>query len=123
MASLSGINIDRGSINTTIRGLHETESRMKRALEIIADVASKKMADWAKDNKLWEDRTTNATQGLQGKAYWEDDKNLVTAIYHSVDYGIWLELAMNRKYAILEKAIEEGKDDLIRQYKRIVGDL
>lgn len=121
MADVSGISVDVGSIQSTLLGLHEAESRLKEALRILADTAAKKMERWAKENAKWEDRTTNARQGLRGEGYWEDENNLVVAIMHQVDYGIWLELAMAKKYAILEQALESGKDELIAQYKRLIG--
>ena len=39
----------------------------------------------------------------------------------TVDYGIWLELAHEKRFAILEEAIEQNKDELIEAYKRLVG--
>ena len=118
---LSGIKVGVGSINATLTGLRETESKMK-ALRIVCDAASKKMAVWAKQNHTWKNHTHNAEQKLAGEGYWENDTNLVCAVMHCIDYGVWLELAHGKKYAVLEDAIESHKDELIAQYKKIVGD-
>lgn len=121
MAKIGGIKVDVGSINSTILGLNQADSKLREGLKLLADTASKKMEQWAKENAKWVDRTSNARQGLRGEGYWEDRNTLVVAIMHQVDYGIWLELAMERKYAILEQALEQHKDELIKQYKKLVG--
>lgn len=81
-------------------------------LQMLMQTVASKMETWAKQNRPWTDRTGAAKQRLHGEAYWENKNILVAAIMHQVDYGIWLELAHERKYAILEKAIEEHKDEL-----------
>lgn len=123
MANLSGIEVDASTVSMTIEGLNRTERTLKASLQIVCDAAAKKMEAWAKQNAPWTDRTGNARQGLRGEAFWEDDKNLVCAVMHQKDYGVWLELAHQRKYAILERAIESKKDELIRAYKQLVGDV
>ncbi len=121
MPSVSGITFDSNSMSTFIADLQNTQSRLKQALTILTDVASKKMANWAKENAKWVDRTSNARQGIKGDAYWISDTVITCALSHSVDYGIWLELANEKKYAILEEAIEQNKDELISAYRTLVG--
>lgn len=81
-------------------------------LLMLMQTAATKMESWAKQNAPWTDRTGQARQRLTGQAYWENPKIVVAAIAHQVDYGIWLELAHQRKYAILEKALEEHKGEI-----------
>ena len=64
-----------------------------------------------KNNRRWTDRTTNARRGLRGRAYWQDSQNIVTAVMHSVNYGVWLELAHNKKYAILEESVRANIEE------------
>lgn len=81
-------------------------------LLMLMQTAASKMESWAKQNAPWTDRTGQARQRLTGQAYWENSNIVVAAIAHQVDYGIWLELAHQRKYAILEKALEEHKGEI-----------
>lgn len=81
-------------------------------LLMLMQTAASKMEAWAKQNAPWTDRTGAARQRLTGKAYWQDSNIVVAAIAHQVDYGIWLELAHQRKYAILEKALDEHKGEI-----------
>lgn len=101
-------------------------SREYGGLLMLMQTAATKMERWAKQNAIWTDRTGHARQRLTGQAYWEDANIVVAAIAHQVDYGIWLELAHQRKYAILEKAIEEHKGEieeavttLLKRYAKI----
>jgi hypothetical protein len=119
---ISGISVERGSIDATLLELKGVEKTMKEALRVVCDAAAKKMETWAKENHPWQNRTGNAEQKLHGEGYWENDTNLTCAVMHCVDYGVWLELAHAKRFAVLEDAIESHKDELLAQYKKIVGD-
>lgn len=123
MAGISGLSVDVGSITAMVKAMDMAETKLRIALKLLADTASKKMEEWAKENAPWENRTSNARQGLLGEGYWENEDVLVCAIMHQVDYGIWLELAMEKKYAILEQAMSQHSGELLAQYKKLVGGL
>lgn len=100
--------------------LAEYNTKFTAAVKTICDTVARKMENWAKDNAIWINRTGNARQGLTGQAIWKDHNTIWVCVCHSVDYGVWLELAMGRKYAILEKAVESNKDELINALFDIV---
>lgn len=116
------IKIDSASVRTTLKGLDNVQDRLFEALRIISHSASQQMQAYAQTNARWNNRSGNARQKLKGDAYWQNSKVLETVIVHQMDYGVWLELAMGRKYAILEEALQSAAPELIRQYKRLVGD-
>lgn len=89
-------------------------------LSMLMQVAASKMEAWAKQKAPWTDRTGRARQGLAGRAYWENSNIVVAAIAHQVDYGIWLELAHQRKYAILEKTLEEHRGEIEAAVKKLL---
>lgn len=89
-------------------------------LLMLMQTAASKMEAWAKQNAPWTDRTGQARQRLTGQAYWENANIVVAAIAHQVDYGIWLELAHQRKYAILEKTLEEHKGEIEEAVKKLL---
>lgn len=121
MANVSGITVDTNSITTVIRNIRQHESKLKQAIKILTDSAARKMEAWAKTNAKWVDRTGNARQFIKGEAVWVSNTKIQIALSHNVNYGIWLELAMERKFSILEDAIEQNKDELITAYKRLMG--
>lgn len=118
----SGIELDSGSIGKVISQMIEADTKLKAALLLLSDTIALKMEEWARDNAKWQDQTTHARQNLKGKAYFEDSNTLVIALSHGMDYGVWLELAHERKYAILERTLEAHKDEIMRNWKKIVGD-
>ena len=99
------------------------QTRFQTSILILCEVAAAKMEEYAKDEAIWIDRTSNARQKLIGQAYYVTMDQVQIALSHQMDYGIWLELAHGRDYAILETAIEENIDELLNSIKRLIGRL
>lgn len=69
-----------------------------------------------KINRPWTDRTGMAKAMLNAKVSQPDPNLVRITLTHGVDYGIWLELAHGKNYAIIAPTIrDEGP--------RIVDDL
>jgi hypothetical protein len=118
---IDGINIDRASVQGLLNNIGNVEEKIKKALLLITETVALKMEAWAKDNAEWTDRTGDARKWLKGTAHWENASELVASISHTMEYGVWLELAHDRKFAILERAIDQYKDELFKAWKTIVG--
>ena len=113
MASDITVHWDASELLGNLRELDKTlTSQQYGGLQMLMATAASQMEAWAKQNAPWTDRTGAARQRLHGEAYWEDSRVVVAAVMHQVDYGIWLELAHQRKYAILEKTINEHRDEV-----------
>ena len=113
MASDISVSWDASEVLGALNDLdRKLTSKEYGGLQMLMQTAASKMESWAKENAPWTDRTGAARQRLHGEAYWENPKVVVAAIMHQVDYGIYLELAHQRKYAILEKTLEEHKDEI-----------
>ena len=113
MASDMSVSWDASEVLGALNDLdRKLTSKEYGGLQMLMQTAASKMESWAKENAPWTDRTGAARQRLHGEAYWENPKVVVAAIMHQVDYGIYLELAHQRKYAILEKTLEEHKDEI-----------
>lgn len=68
--------------------------------------------EYARENASWEDRTGDARSGLTA----EGRQRLTTysiILYHTVDYGIWLEVRWDGKYAIILPTIEHMGHELM----------
>jgi hypothetical protein len=60
---------------------------------------------YAKEHAPWDDRTGDARAGLTAKG----EQRLVyyaITLYHTVSYGIWLEVRWDGKYAIIVPTLE-----------------
>lgn len=56
-------------------------------------------------NRPWTDRTGKAKATLNAKVSQPSATTVRITLAHGVDYGIWLELAHEKKYAIIEPTI------------------
>lgn len=102
--------------------LTQMQTKTRTSLQIIANTAAAAMERYAKTNAVWTDRTGNARQRLKGSTRWEEHA-LIAAISHNVDYGMWLELCNEKKYAILEKALNSQAQELLRSYQRFLNQI
>lgn len=71
--------------------------------------------EWtAQANAPWSDITGAARQGLVADVY-NDWGVIVIELAHSVDYGIWLELIQEGRFAIIMPTLEALGPDIIRR--------
>lgn len=86
----------------------------------IADNGAQKIENYAKVNARWKNHTTNARTRLKG--YNEPlPKGRRIILSHGVDYGIWLELAHEKKYAIIMEAINTvGANEIMPAFKKVM---
>lgn len=62
---------------------------------------------YAQSNAPWADRTGAARDGLTAEVDFElDTGEVVITLYHTVDYGLWLELIQDGRFAIIMPALE-----------------
>jgi len=86
----------------TIRNLHKMTKAMELDAFDVAEHIAPKMEGYAKENRVWTDRTSHAKQGLKGKATYVPRIYIGARLYHTVDYAEYLEQIAEGKYAILE---------------------
>lgn len=89
------------------------------ALQALGDHYAAKMEGEAKQNKPWQNRTGDAQKGLFGEAKAENTE-LKVRLAHSVDYGVYLELANNGKYAILEPTVQKNAPKFFKDAERVL---
>lgn len=114
------IKIDPASINAVVNNINQLSASFKAALEILMNTAAVEMVNYAKSNKPWVNRTGNAVNGLRQSVEWLTDEVIVITVYHTMDYGVWLELAHQRKYKILEQCIRSKAPELVSAAGRLL---
>ena len=72
-----------------------------------------------KENRPWTDRTNMAKTRLSAKVSQPSKDIIRITLAHGVDYGIWLELAHEKNYAIIAPTIKEEAPRVIED----LGDL
>ena len=86
--------------------------RIEKAAEAYGRTVSVKMEGEAKENRPWHDRTAQARQRLKGRCEKEPGK-LRIYLSHGVDYGIYLELTHEKRYAIIYPTLRKEAPEVI----------
>lgn len=94
------------------KNLNILPNRFNAALSMYGVTAAQKLQSTAQHNRPWTDRTSRARLGLTGSSELTSDE-LRIVLSHTVDYGIWLELAHEKKYAIVEPTIRLNSIEVV----------
>lgn len=95
--------------DTLTPGLVKSPVTLRVALRAFTSYQSSKVQDFMRSNAPWTDRTGNARGGLFASAR-SDGNGHTIVIYHTVPYGIWLEVAHGGQYAIITPTLRvEGR--------------
>lgn len=109
--------------NKLLGGLTNFENRAQIALRMYAETSALKLQNFARQNARWTDRTGHARQRLTG------DSEIVNNGYklrlaHGVDYGKWLELAHEKRFAIIEETVDTvGSNEIMPGLQRLMEKL
>lgn len=88
--------------NITVAG-----ATLKHAIWKVVQYEANDGQNFMRQNAPWTDRTGNARQGLFARGYKHPD-GYVIVYYHTVSYGIWLEVAKGGKYRIIEPTVQQA---------------
>ena len=108
----------RFDIKGILEGLTKVNTKTMAALEMYGNTVAKDFESYAKANRPWTDRTGRARQGLTGYCIVRAN-GVRICIAHTVDYGLWLEYAREKKYAILEPTVRLKAPDAIKAFELI----
>lgn len=76
-----------------------------------------------KANRPWTDRTNMAKVTLRAVVSQPDKNTIRITLAHGVSYGIWLELANEKNYAIVAPTIKEEGPRVIEDLNGILSQL
>jgi hypothetical protein len=114
MAPKPGIVITKDTLSP---GLKKFPVVLATALDKYMDFQAPKVQDYARSNAPWTDRTSNARNGLFAQSQGElSTGRIEIRLYHTVPYGIWLEIRWAGKYATIYPTI-------VNEGQRIMGGL
>lgn len=110
-----GFNFDASSM---ISGLNNAMSKSEMAVKMYAETAAKKLESHAKKSAPWTDRTGAARNRLEG--YTEPQPSAVrVCLAHGVDYGLWLELAHEKRFAAIAPTINNQSQEIFNGLDRL----
>ncbi len=91
--------------NTLRVGLVAYPQIVDQAIGEIVEQVAGEIEDYMKAEAPWEDQTGAAREGLGTDVRQEGYKYYID-LFHTVDYGIWLEVRWNGQYAIIQPTID-----------------
>lgn len=102
--------------NTLSPGLDSFDDQAMRAIKMVMEFWAARAVTQMRQNARWTDRTANARNGLASKTY-VDSESASLVLYHTMPYGIWLEVRWSGQYAIIGPTL----NDLAPKVLRMVG--
>lgn len=101
------------------KGIEMFSNRFDSVVKAYAETSAKKLESYAKENARWQDRTGRARRAIRG--YIEERQEKVRIIIsHGVEYGVWLELAHEKKFAILWDTIFQNSNDILKGFEKML---
>lgn len=94
------------NVRELIDSLDEFDENAIKAIEFTLDYWATRAMSQMKSGARWSDRTTNARNGLMAKRFNSDD-GASLVLWHSVPYGIWLEVRWSGRYAIIGPTLND----------------
>lgn len=116
MADSSGMRFD---VKGLVEGLSRVESKSDASIRMYAETSAQKLQGYAREHRPWTDRTGQARQRLTGDAMVVE-KGYQLRLAHGVDYGIWLELAHEMRFAIIKPTILSQSGEIIKGFENLL---
>lgn len=107
-----GLEFDISEIESA---LNQFAMNAESAISLFASSAALELENYAKQNRPWTDRTGAARQRLKGTVDHPTQVEWVITLSHGVDYGIYLEFAHERKYAIIYPTLQLKSQDIMTE--------
>ncbi len=92
--------------------------RQRGAAVVLAKNWAGQLEGRAKRDAPWMDRTGNARAGLFGSTTIEGNQIFIR-VAHSMEYGVFLELARDGRHAVLKPTIAKAAPEIERTYRRL----
>ena len=103
-------------------GLSSLERRLDSGLFALTEYWASQSQNRLRANAPWTDRTGNARNGLMGRAGREGSSYTVD-MFHSVPYGIWLEVRWGGRYSTILPTLQEVSPQVMAHARGLIGRL
>lgn len=100
--------------------LESMGARADAAVRIFAEQGATKLQSSAQSNARWTDRTGSARQRLNAYVSAIANGYRIT-LAHGVEYGIWLELAHEKRFSIIPETLNRvGTSEIMPAFERFL---
>lgn len=98
--------------DTLIPALKRMLPAIDAGVDLAFDVMAPRAASMMRQNAPWTDRTGNARNGLKADHNGQPMVKHELVLYHSMPYGLWLEVRWSGRYAIIGPTLVEVSPQL-----------
>lgn len=99
------------------------ETKLAAAILMYCQTKAMTLESTMKLNRPWTDRTGMAKATLNTSVSQPDENTVRITLAHGVDYGIWLELAHEKNYAVIAPTIDTEGPKVIEGLQGILDRL
>ena len=114
------INYNQSTLSS---GIDKMSERIGAAILMYASTKAIELEAKMKQNRPWTDRTGMAKATLNAKVSQPNENTVRITLAYGVDYGIWLELAHEKNYAIIGPTIDQEGPRVISDLNNIMSKL
>lgn len=102
--------------------LETMQKKAESAFLMYTKTEATKLQNEMRKNAPWKNRTGDARKTLTGEGYKEGN-NYVIKLSYGVNYGIFLELAMEKRYAIIQPTIKAKSQEVFEAFSHLLDNL
>ena len=107
--------------STLCKNLDKMSEKIGAAVLMYSATKASQIEADMKINRPWTDRTGMAKATLNAKVSQPNPTTVRITLAHGVDYGIWLELANEKNYAIIAPTVRKEGPNVIRDLDNLMS--
>lgn len=95
--------------------------KLEAACMMVAQSEALRLQSYMMQHRPWTDRTGQAKATLNARVSKPSAHIIRITLAHGVSYGIWLELAHGKKYAIVKPTIDSQAQKTFQQFNNLIS--
>lgn len=107
--------------STLKKNLDNMSQKLGAALLMYAATKADELKGKMQTNRPWTDRTSLAKLRLNASVSQPNENTIRITLAHGVEYGIWLELAHGKNYAIIAPTIQQEAPRVIEDLDNLMS--
>ena len=116
MAQITHCILDTSQL---LKRIGDMDKRFDKAMMMYANTQSVKLQSYMKTNRPWIDRTGEAKRRLSANAE-QISEGVQIVLSHGVSYGVWLELAHEKRYAVIAPTIRIKSGEVMKGCQSLI---
>lgn len=114
------LNFNESTLN---KNLDKMSEKLGAVILMYSSTKAKEIEAKMKTNRPWTDRTNTAKATLSARVSQPNKNTIRITLAHGVDYGIWLELANGKNYAIIAPTVREEGPRIVEDLNGLMSKL